>query len=194
MIAASASSASAATWMCKCGVRGIHDEATGAGVNDMRDTLTWRPILIAAAAVLLVATAGGLLTDIGPWYRGLKKPSWQPPDWLFGPVWTLIFGLTATSGLVAWHRAPDIASRQRIVMLFALNGVLNVGWTVLFFQLKRPDWALIEVVLLWFSALNLIVATSRFSSRAAWLLAPYLAWVAFAGFLNWSLVRLNGPF
>ena len=137
---------------------------------------------------------GGLLTEIGPWYQGLKKPSWQPPDWLFGPVWTVIFGLTATAGLDAWRRASDGASRRWIMLLFALNALLNVSWTVLFFQLKRPDWALAEVVALWLSVLALIVVTSRFSSRAPWLLAPYLAWVAFAGFLNWTVVRLNAPF
>lgn len=154
----------------------------------------WRPVLAAAAAALAVAAAGGLATDLGPWYQDLHKPAWQPPDWLFGPVWTLIFGLAALAFVMTWHRAPDRADRLRIVGWFALNGTLNVLWSVLFFRLHRPDWALAEVGLLWLSILALIVVLARYSRTASWLLVPYLAWATFAAALNLAVVRLNAPF
>ncbi|MBK8211229.1 MAG: tryptophan-rich sensory protein [Rhodospirillales bacterium] len=154
----------------------------------------WGPILVAALAALVVANLGGLLTDIGPWYQNLQRPSWQPPDWLFPPAWTLIFALSATSGVLAWRAAPDAANRRRIVGAFAVNAVLNVLWSALFFSLRRPDWALIEVALLWLSIVLLIVVTGRVSRAAAWLLLPYLVWVSFASALNYAVVHLNGPF
>ena len=154
----------------------------------------WPVILTAAVAATAVAMAGALLTELGPWYRNLVKPSWQPPDWLFGPAWTLIFALTATSAVLAWVYAPDAAARRRCVWLFALNGALNVLWSLMFFRLHRPDWALVEVAFLWLSIVALIVAVRRISVAAAWLLAPYLAWVTFAATLNAAIVRLNGPF
>ncbi len=153
-----------------------------------------RTIAVAALATLGVALAGGLLTKIGPWYRGLRKPSWQPPDWAFGPAWTLIFGLTAWAGVLAWLRAPDDGSRLLIVVLFAINGGLNVLWSYLFFTRQRPDWAMGEVALLWLSIVALIVALAPISTLSALLLAPYLLWVSFASYLNWTVVQLNRPF
>jgi translocator protein len=154
----------------------------------------WRPVLVAALAAMAVAALGASATDLGPWYQSLRKPSWQPPDWLFGPAWTLIYGLTALAGALAWTATPDRAGRARLLGLFALNALLNVLWTELFFRFRRPDWALAEAVLLWLSVLLLIRASAPRSRAAAWLLAPYLAWVTFATVLNLAIVRLNPPF
>ena len=153
-----------------------------------------KPVWIAALAAFAVAGLGGLMTDLGPWYRSLIQPSFQPPDWAFGPAWTTIFALAAVAGVKAWERAPDEASREWLLVLFALNGFLNVFWSLLYFRLHRPDWALVEVVFLWLSVLALIVVLGRYSRPSALLLAPYLVWVAFAGALNFASVRLNGPF
>ncbi len=153
-----------------------------------------RPVVFAAAAALLVAILGGLMTELGPWYRSLVQPAWKPPDWLFGPAWTLIYSLAAAAGVLGWRRAPDRARRESMLLLFALNAFLNVLWSLLFFRLHRPDWALIEVVFLWLSIVALMVFLQRYSPASAWLLLPYLLWVAFAGFLNLATVRLNGPF
>lgn len=151
-------------------------------------------IIVAAACAVVLLAAGGLLTEVGPWYRALRKPRWQPPDWLFGPAWTLILGLAAWAGVLAWEGAPDTAARVQVAALFAVNGVLHVGWSLLFFRLRRPDWALTEVVFLWLSILALVIGLAPFSGLASWLLAPYLLWVAFASWLNLAIVRLNGPF
>ncbi len=149
------------------------------------------PTIIATASVIAVLGVGGALTRIGSWYAALRKPSWQPPGWLFGPVWSVIGGLTGWAGVVAWESLRGSLERVVLLALFALNGVLNVGWSLLFFNRERPDWALREVVLLWLSILALIVDAALRAPKAAWLLAPYLVWVSFAAFLNLIIVRLN---
>lgn len=154
----------------------------------------WRPALVAAALALLVALAGGALTRLGPWYYGLRNPPWKPPDWLFGPAWTLIFVLTATAAVLAWQAAARWRQRVQLLGALALNAALNIGWSGLFFTLRRPDWALVEVAFLWLSILLLIQVIRRIRQRAAWLLLPYLLWVSFAAVLNLAIVRLNAPF
>ena len=154
----------------------------------------WSPVLIAAACAMGVASLGASATQLGPWYYGLTKPSWQPPDLLFGPAWTLIFGLAALSGVLAWRAAPDTAWRRRIVVLFAVNALLNVGWSELFFGMHRPDLSLVEVVPFWISIAVLIAGLWPISPMAGKVLIPYAAWVAFAAWLNLAIVRLNGPF
>jgi benzodiazapine receptor len=148
------------------------------------------PLAVSALGYAIVSIAGGMLTDIGPWYRALVKPSWQPPDWLFGPVWTTIFILAAVSAALAWRAAGE-TQRRVVVILFVANGILNVGWSLLFFHLKRPLLAGLEVILLWASIVALIWYVQRFSRAAAWLLVPYLLWVSFATVLNWTIVALN---
>ena len=150
-----------------------------------------RPIVFAAVAATLVAMTGGLLTKLGPWYFALAKPAWQPPDWAFGPAWTIIFALCATAGAIAWREAADAAARRLILAAFAINAVLNVAWSYLFFTMQRPDLALVEVGILWLSVLGLVLVLRRSSTRAAWLVVPYLAGVSFAAFLNFTLVKLN---
>ncbi len=152
-----------------------------------------KPILIAVLLAIVVGGLGGAATQIGPWYYALAKPSWQPPDWLFGPVWTTIYVLTAIAGVRAW-RLGDARQRRLFVAALALNIVLNVMWSVLFFTLRRPDLALLEVMLLWLSIAWLAVRVRGYAPLSAALLLPYLAWVAFAAYLNWTIVRLNAPF
>ena len=140
---------------------------------------------------ILVAGAGAFLTELSPWYHALKRPSWQPPDWLFGPAWTVILGLASLSLLLALRQSQDRESRLLVAGLFVANGVLNVLWSPLFFKLRRPDWALAEVPFLWLSILAPILLLWPVSWRASLLLLPYLAWVSFAAFLNLTIVQLN---
>ena len=152
------------------------------------------PIVVAAVITLLVLGVGGAVTTVGPWYSNLRKPTWNPPNWVFGPAWTLILGLAAWSGVLAWTAAPDAGTHLRIAALFATNIVFHMLWSPLFFNLRRPDWALIEVPFLWLSIAALIAGLAPLSSLAAWLLLPYLAWVTFAALLNATIVRMNRPF
>jgi translocator protein len=154
----------------------------------------WKPVLLALLGAVLASGLGALATDIGPWYYGLEKPAWQPPDWLFGPVWTTIFALTALAAVIGWRRAPDRGSRRRMALLFGVNLLLNVGWSLIFFRLQRPDLALLEVTLLWASIATLMVILWPYARVASLLLLPYLAWVSFASMVNLAVVRLNAPF
>jgi tryptophan-rich sensory protein len=155
---------------------------------------SWATIATAAGAALAVGALGALTTDLSEWYFALQKPAWQPPDWLFGPAWTTIFALAATAAVLCWNATTTLAERQNLLIFFLLNATLNVTWSLLFFRLRRPDWALAEVVLLWLSIVVLIVVCVRYRTLAGWLLAPYLAWVSFAAILNYEIVRLNSPF
>jgi benzodiazapine receptor len=152
------------------------------------------PVIVAALAATGVALLGGTITNLGPWYEGLVKPAWTPPEMAFPIVWTAIFTLAAVAGVTAWRSAPNSRMADTTIGLFALNGFLNVLWSLLFFRLQRPDWAFYELVLLWASILALIVYGWRFSRWAAFLLVPYLVWVTIAGTLNWQVVQLNAPF
>ncbi len=152
-------------------------------------------IIVATLITLALLGVGGAVTQIGPWYRQeLRKPPWTPPNWAFGPAWTLILSLGAWAGVLAWSHSATTADHLRLGLLFAINIALHLAWSPLFFNLKRPDWALIEVAFLWLSILALIVGTAAYSMLAPWLLAPYLLWVTFAGVLNLTIVRLNPPF
>lgn len=153
-----------------------------------------RDIVVAVIWGIVVARVGGFLTDLSPWYFALKRPSWQPPDWMFGPAWTVILALASFSLYLGLRIAHNAQARSVLVGLFVLNGVLNILWSPLFFKLRRPDWALAEVPLLWLSILAPIVWLARVSSLASALLIPYLAWVSFAAALNWAVVKLNQPF
>ena len=152
------------------------------------------PVLVAVVVTCLVLGVGGALTNVGMWYRRLKKPKWNPPNWVFGPAWTLILGLAAWAGVLAWDHAAADADRWRIVLLFAANIVFHMLWSPLFFNLRRPDWALIEVPFLWLSILALIIGLAPLSQISTWALLPYLLWVSFAAFLNLVIVRMNPRF
>ncbi len=174
--------------------------------------LRLRAIVTAAAAAIALAGLGALSTDLGPWYAHLREPAWKPPDILFGPAWTIIYACAAAAGVRAWTRLPggeprratavdlgepadaDRRGREWLLVAFAANATLNVVWSLLFFRLRRPDWALAEVGALWLSIALLIVLAGRRSRGAGWLLVPYLAWVSFAAVLNAAVVRLNAPF
>lgn len=152
------------------------------------------PVILAAMAALIVAAGGATITDLGPWYQSLTQPDWAPPGWLYGVAWTLIFALAALASLAAWRAAPTRNARTNVIGLFAFNGFLNVLWSLLFFRVQRPDWALIEVAALWLSVAVLIVYCGRFSKPAAWLLLPYIGWVSVAAALNYAIVQASGPF
>lgn len=158
-------------------------------------TRSWfLPVVIAAVAAIAVAALGATITDLGPWYQGLAKPDWTPPDPAFGLGWTVIFTTTAIAAVTAWRAAPTSQVSDTLVGLFAFNAFLNISWSLLFFRVQRPDWAFAELVLLWLSILALIIICARYSKLSALMMVPYLVWVSFAGALNWQIISLNGPF
>ena len=157
------------------------------------DTFSWA-LACSAGAAVVVAVAGGVLTEIGPWYERLRKPSWQPPNWAFGPVWTVILVLAAFSAALAWQAAEAPGARAAVLTVLVVNSILNIAWSGLFFKLRRPDWALVEVALLWLSILALIIVLGGYSTLAGLLMLPYIIWVSIAAFLNYRIVQMNRPF
>jgi translocator protein len=155
----------------------------------------WTPAEITAVSIgIFVAAAGGIATEVGPWYKSLKNPSWKPPDWAFGPIWTIIITLAVFAGEYGWRIAPDRTSQLTLLIVFVANGVFNIAWSAIFFKMKRPDWALIEAGFLWTSVLAMIIVCYPFSKISSLLLLPYLLWVSVASLLNRAVIRLNGPF
>ncbi|MEM7256152.1 MAG: TspO/MBR family protein, partial [Pseudomonadota bacterium] len=113
-------------------------------------------------------------------------------DWLFAPAWTVIFILTGYAAVDSYTHAP-LGARWVVVIVFCINAVLNVLWSFCFFTLKSPMLALYEVVLLWLSIVTIMIVIAPFSPNGALALLAYLAWVSFAAFLNFTVVKLNGP-
>lgn len=148
--------------------------------------------LVAGGIAVLVALTGGLSTDTGSWYQNLKKPQWNPPDWLFAPAWTVIYCLIVWSCGLTWNTASAAGQTFWVTASFSINAVLNAAWSILFFALKRPDWALIDAALLWISTGSICTIAWTHSTVAGALLIPYLLWVSFATILNLSIVKLNG--
>lgn len=146
----------------------------------------WVAICFAAAAV------GARFTnpEIAGWYSSIEKPSWTPPNWLFGPVWTTLYLMMAIAAWLVWRR-DGFAGAALPLSLFGLQLLLNALWSILFFGLHRPGAAFVEIVLLWLAILSTALLFWRASAWAALLLLPYLLWVTFAALLNFSIWRLN---
>jgi benzodiazapine receptor len=151
-------------------------------------------IITAVTWAIILAVAGGFLTEIGPWYRQLKKPAWQPPDWLFGPMWMTILGLAAWAAILAWEQADSQSAQAMLVAVYGGNFLLHLLWSPLFFKYKRPDWALVEVIFLWLSVIAMLYFTWSLLPLAGILILPYFLWVSFAAALNARIVQLNRPF
>jgi translocator protein len=136
------------------------------------------------------ASAGALFVSTGGWYEGLVKPAWNPPAWLFGPVWSLLYVMMAVAAWLVW-REGGWRTQRRALFLFLLQWLLNALWTPLFFGLHRPDLALAEILLLWLALVATLLVFWRVRPLAGLLLVPYLAWSSFAALLNFTLWRLN---
>ena len=136
------------------------------------------------------ASAMGALFMPGEWYAALNKPAWNPPGWIFGPVWTVLYAMMAVAAWLVWQRG-GFAAQRRPLGLFLAQLALNALWTPLFFGLRQPGLAFAEIILLWLAILATLLAFRPVSRAAAWLLVPYLAWVSFAAVLNGTLWRLN---
>jgi tryptophan-rich sensory protein len=154
--------------------------------------MDWNAAL--ALGIFIVANvataASGAIFMPGQWYERLNHPSFRPPNWLFGPVWTVLYCMIAASGYLVWREAGWSGAAFAFAVYF-VHLVLNFAWSWLFFGKRRPDWAFYEVIALWLSIVATIAVFAPHSATAAWLLVPYLAWVSFAAFLNWTLWRLN---
>jgi tryptophan-rich sensory protein len=141
-------------------------------------------------AVCFLAALTGAWFRPGAWYERLKKPSWRPPNRLFAPVWTVLYLMIALAGWRVWRHA-GFAGAGLALAVYALQLVFNAAWTPLFFGLRRPALGFADIVLLWLSIVATLALFLPLDGFAPALLAPYLAWVTFAGALNFAIWRLN---
>ncbi len=140
------------------------------------------------AGLCFAAALTGALFKPGAWHAALAKPRWHPPNWLFAPAWSLLYVMIATAGWLVWHAGGWSVA----LAMWGVQLVFNAGWSWVFFGLKRPDLASVEVVLLWLSILGCALLFAPLSGWAALLMLPYLAWVTFAAALSFEMWRLNG--
>jgi tryptophan-rich sensory protein len=149
-------------------------------------------LLVFFVICFAVAGLGSLVTtpNIPTWYAALSKPSWNPPNWLFGPVWTSLYAMMAIAGWLVWKRAGWEAGRTAMI-IFALQLILNLAWSFIFFGAHQMGLAFLEIILLWLAIVATIVSFSSLSKTAAALLIPYWLWVSFAATLNFTIWRLN---
>jgi benzodiazapine receptor len=146
----------------------------------------WLALCFSVAAVSSIFSA----ESITHWYAGLIKPPLNPPNQVFGPVWTVLYALMAVSAWIVWKTRPS-ACRRRGLLLFCIQLGLNVLWTWSFFARHQPLTAFADIVVLWIGIFLTILTFRKMSRTAAWMLVPYLAWVTFASYLNLAIWRLN---
>lgn len=150
-------------------------------------------LIISIAICQLAGIIGSFFTisQIPSWYAGLIKPSFNPPNWLFGPVWLTLYTLMGISLYLIWLKGFKTKQAKTALLLFATQLVLNSLWSIIFFGWHMTDYALAEIVLLWFVILAVIIRFYKISKPATYLLVPYILWVSFAAFLNLSIFLLN---
>lgn len=150
--------------------------------------------ILALIVCIVICQVAGLLgsifnfRSIPKWYSKLKKPAFNPPNWIFGPVWTLLYLLMGVSLYLVWISGKEI---NLAIFIFSIQLILNILWSAIFFGMKKPLIAFMEIILLWIFILMNIVQFYSISTIASYLLIPYLLWVSFAAFLNLSIWELN---
>ena len=151
--------------------------------------ISWSTVAVVALVMVLVSLTGASFTQIGEWFQSLSKPSFQPPNWLFAPVWTILYLFIGISAYLIYTSKKE---GSRIVLtILAANLVLNVLWSFFFFTQHNLLLALIDLILLWITIVVIIAKARQISRLSVWLFVPYLLWVSFAGVLNYAILILN---
>lgn len=155
----------------------------------------WVPLVAWLVVCYGVSVVGGLVTEhaVETWYQTLAKPGVNPPDWVFGPVWTVLYGLMAVAAWLVWASADNVARRRGIVW-FCAQLAVNLMWSFVFFGARMLGLAVVDIALLWALIAVTMVFFFKVSRAAGWLMVPYLGWVTFAGYLNWAVWMMNPGF
>lgn len=149
--------------------------------------------LVFVVLVELAGVIGSIFTSpaISTWYATLNKSSFNPPNWIFAPVWTLLYLLMGISAFLIWEKGFNKKQVRIAFLIFALQLALNIKWSFLFFGLKSPFLAFVEIIFLWLAITATIFAFYKISKPAGVIIIPYLLWVSFAAILNFSILTLN---
>ncbi|MBI2273358.1 MAG: tryptophan-rich sensory protein [Bacteroidetes bacterium] len=152
----------------------------------------WVKLVVSVLFTVGIGSLGGIFTisEIPGWYAGLQKPSFNPPNWIFGPVWSMLYLLMGISFYLVWKQ-PVSTVRNVGLTLFVIQFILNFCWSILFFNQHMIAAALLEMVFLWIFILLTMIWFAKLSPTASWLLLPYLGWVSFATVLTAAIWKLN---
>lgn len=150
-------------------------------------------LIVAIGVSELAGIIGSFFTvaAIPTWYAGLKKAPLNPPPWIFGPVWTILYLLMGIAAYLVWSQGLGVQGVAPALIIFGIQLILNTLWSIIFFGLHNPGAALFEIALLWFAILFTTIFFYKVSPLASYLLLPYLAWVSFASYLNYAVWNLN---
>ena len=150
-------------------------------------------LIIAVAIPVAVGATSGFFTVTGveSWYQSINKPLWNPPDWIFGPVWTTLYILMGIALYLVWNSDTSSALKRTAITLFSIQLIFNFFWSFIFFNQQQIGWALVEIIMMWIAILLTIFSFAKISTAAAWLLVPYICWVSFATVLNYTIWNLN---
>jgi translocator protein len=150
-------------------------------------------LFIAILIPLLVGGTASFFTASGVdgWYAVANKPWFNPPNWIFAPVWTTLYIMIGIALFLVWKSDADKSIKQTAIILFAVQLTLNFFWSFIFFKMQQPGWAFAEIIVMWLMILLTIIWFGKISSTAAWLLVPYICWVSFASVLNYAIWKLN---
>ncbi|MBU1202829.1 tryptophan-rich sensory protein [Patescibacteria group bacterium] len=159
----------------------------------MKKSQNINKLFIAIVLCLSVGFLGSIFTTpaIDTWYNTLQKPDFNPPSWIFGPVWTTLYILMGIALFFVWQKGLKKRNVRFAFWLFIMHLVFNLFWSILFFGLKNIGLAMIDILVLWLMIIALIYSFCEIDKKAAWLLVPYFFWVSFAGALNYAIWLLN---
>jgi tryptophan-rich sensory protein len=151
-------------------------------------------LVLSLAIPQVVAAIGAYftITGTGSWYMDIDKPSWNPPSWVFGPTWTILYVLMGVAFFLVWKERVRTTGKRAAMIAWVVQLLLNVFWTIIFFNRHAIGWALVEIAALWLAIVLTIILFLRVNRTAALLLLPYLAWVTFATILTSAIWKLNG--
>lgn len=150
-------------------------------------------LIVSIVIAELAGVIGSIFTAsaIPTWYASLVKPALNPPSWVFGPVWIVLYALMGIAAFFVWNKGWDRKDVRRALFVFGLQLVFNTTWSIVFFGFQNPGWALVNIIALWCLIIWTMILFYKISRSAMWLLVPYIFWVSFALYLNFSIWMLN---
>jgi translocator protein len=150
-------------------------------------------LIISIAVPVAVGAVSGLFTvsEISGWYQTINKPSWNPPSWIFSPVWTTLYIMMGIALYLVWTAEVKPAAKKKAIAFFVIQLVLNFFWSFIFFKQHQIGLAFAEIIIMFVFILMTIFSFARINKAAAWLLVPYISWVSFATILTYTIWQLN---
>ena len=184
--------------MCFFGDWGLGIGDWGLGIGDWKrynkqNMNNYLKFLISIVIPLVIGgiSGGFTVSAINGWYTTINKPWFNPPNWIFGPVWTSLYVMMGIAFYLVWKSDATTAFKNQAITLFFIQLSVNFLWSIIFFYLQQPGWAFLDIIIMWIMILLTIFSFVKISSTASWLMVPYICWVSFASVLNFAIWKLN---